>query len=131
MASTEQILQAAAELGKLIGEHPATKKFVDAAKGLQDDTEAQRVLNDYNRQLQTIHEKESKGQPIEVADKRKLEGLQQAVIQNKVLRDFQLVQMDYMDLMRRVDDALEPPLATAVDPQAAAASPIVNPDVSS
>lgn len=106
MATTEEILDAARQLGKLIGSHEAAKKFADVMGHLREDDDAQRLLNDYNRQLSTITEKESAGTPVEVEDKRKLESLQTQVMTNDVLRDLQMVQMDYVDLMRRVDDAM-------------------------
>ena len=53
-----------------------------------------------------IAEKEARQQPIEVEDKRKLEQLHQKVIEHPLLRDLQVVQMDYLDLMRKVDEAL-------------------------
>ena len=103
MADTEAILTAAAELGKLIAEHPATQKYEDVLKRLEDDTAAQRLMTDLNRHRQTVAEKEAKGQPIEVDDKRKLTQLQQDVAVHPVLRELQMAQMDYVDLMRKVD----------------------------
>jgi len=107
MATTQEILSAAEALGKLIAQHSAAKKFEDTVKKLQGDVEAQRVLNDYNRHLQKLGEKEASGKAIEVADKQHLEKLQQGVIRNPTLRDFQVAQMDYLDLMRRVDEAMQ------------------------
>jgi cell fate (sporulation/competence/biofilm development) regulator YlbF (YheA/YmcA/DUF963 family) len=106
MATTQEILKAAEDLGKLISTHETAKKFDDAVRKLQADVEAQRVLNDYNRQLQKLGEKEAAGKPVEVDDKRQLEKLQAAVIRNPLLRQFQIAQMDYLDLMRRVDEAM-------------------------
>ncbi len=107
MATTDEILKAAGDLGKMIAEHPAAKKFEDVTRKLQDDTEAQRLLTDFNRHMQTLQEKEAKRQPIEVADKHKLEELQAKVIKNKLVRDLQMAQMDFVDLMRRVDEAMQ------------------------
>jgi len=108
MASTEQILQAARELGKLLASHEAAARFEAVIQKLQSDTEAQRLLNDYNRQMTTIAEKEATGKPIEVADKHQLQSLQQQVSANAMLRELQMAQMDYLDLMRRVDEAMSP-----------------------
>lgn len=107
MATTEEILSKARELGDLIARHPATKKLEDLITRLQADTDAQRAMTDYNRQLESLAEKEAAGQPVEVEDKRKLESLQMAVIRNPLLRDFQMVQMDYLDLLRRVDETMQ------------------------
>lgn len=120
MATTDEILKKARELGELIATHPSAKKLEDVLRKLQDDTEAQRAMNDYNRHLQTVGEKEMQGKPIEVEDKRKLESLQMAVVRNPTLRDFQMAQMDYLDLMRRVDEEIE---GRAAGAQPAAAAP--------
>ena len=106
MATTEEILDAARQLGTLIGSHEAAKKFADVMGRLREDEDAQRLLNDYNRHLNTIAEKESAGSPIEVDDKKKLETFQTQVMTHDLLRDLQMVQMDYVDLMRRVDEAM-------------------------
>jgi len=106
MSTTEQIIEAARQLGKQIAAHDAAQMVKQAVEKLKQDIEAQRVLNDHNRHLSTIAEKEAKGQPIEVEDKKRLGELQDLVIQNSVLRDFQVAQMDYLDLMRRVEAAM-------------------------
>ena len=126
MTTTDEVLTAARELGKLVAGHDAAKKFEQMISGLRDDNDAQRLLNDYNRHLNTIAEKESAGKPIEVEDKKKLEDLQAKVIQHPVLRNLQIVQMDYLDLMRRVDEEISG--GPGKGEVAAAASPLVNPD---
>ena len=139
-ASTDEILQTAAKLGEMLATHPAAKKLEDVVRRLEADTAAQRVMADLNRTMQKLQEKEMTGQPIEVAEKRQLDELQTAVIRNATLRDFQMAQMEYADLMRRVDEAMYgqqggaggggdagPGIVTA--PSGAGASPIINPDV--
>ena len=111
MTSTEQIVKAATELGKLIAEHDAAKKFDEMTKKIRDDTEAQRLLTDYSRHMQAIQEKQAAGEPIEVEDKRKLEKFQQDMAAHSLLRDLQIIQMDYLDLMRCVEEAMQAPRA--------------------
>lgn len=106
MATTQEVLAAARDLSELIAKHEAAQKVEEVMKKLEADVEAQRLLNDLNRHVATLAEKESSNQPIEVEDKRKLETLQGGVSRNVVLRDFQMVQMDYVDLMRKVDQAI-------------------------
>ncbi|MEM6332147.1 MAG: YlbF family regulator [Planctomycetota bacterium] len=106
MPDTHEILAQARTLGRLIADHDAAKKMAAAVEKLKEDTDAQRALNDLDRHSQAIAEKEATGQPIEVEDKRKADELQKAVIRNATLRDLQIAQMDYADLMRQVDDAL-------------------------
>ena len=106
MASTQEILDQARNLGKMIKDHDSVKKLEKAVAALKEDKDAQQALNDYNQQANTVAEKEQKGQPVEVEDKHKLQELHKAVILNKVLQDFQVAQMDYADLMRQVDLAM-------------------------
>lgn len=127
MATTQEILDAAGELGTLVNSHAVAVKFEESVKALREDVEAQRTLTDYQRHLTALAEKNATGKPIEVDDKQKLETLQNKVIQTPVLRDFQMAQMDYLDLMRQVDAAITGPSDAA---PGAASSPIVNPDVS-
>lgn len=106
MATTQEILTAAADLGKLIASHPAAVKFEETVNKLQSDLEAQRLMTDLNRHMEKLGEKESKGQPIEVSDKKTLEELQHKVMRHPLLSQFQMVQMDYLDLMRQVDQII-------------------------
>ena len=116
MASRQDILDTARKLGEMIAETDAAQKMEDAVKKLQEDTQAQRALNDYTRHLQTLAEKEQQGQPIEVSDKKKLQELQTVMIRNPLLRELQVAQMDYVDLMREVDEAISPPGADLPGP---------------
>ncbi len=123
MATKTEILDAAKALGELIAKNPVGAKLEDAISQLQNDIDAQRVMTDYQRYLQTIGEKEAQGQPIEVADKQKLQALQQAVVHNLILQQFQVAQMDYLDLMREVDGAIGQQAAPGPGP-AQPASPL-------
>ncbi|MEM9417479.1 MAG: YlbF family regulator [Planctomycetota bacterium] len=106
MSDQQAILDAADQLGQLIAAHPATQKLESLIKQLEDNTDSQRLMNDLNRHNQTLAEKQAKGEPIEVDDKRRLQELQQDVAMDPILRDMQLAQMDYVDLMRKVDERI-------------------------
>lgn len=133
-STTESILEKADEIGQLIADHDAAKKLETALGKLEKDTAAQQALGAYNQLLQALSQKEMSGQPIEVDDKRKLEALQTEVIHNLSLREFQMAQMDYVDLMRKVDERITGPAqkaATATlgrdEASQAAASPLAGP----
>ena len=133
MATTEEILSEAKKLGKLIKEHPAAEKLENLISKLQEDTEAQRVMNDYNRLTAKLAEKEQKGEPIEVDEKHQMTDLHKAVVMNRVLQNLQVAQMDYSDLLRQVDTAMTgevtPPSPTSTSSEAdestAGQSPII------
>ncbi|MEM6553272.1 MAG: YlbF family regulator [Planctomycetota bacterium] len=104
--TTAEVLKLARQLGQLITQHPAAAAMDAATKTLEQDTDAQRAATDLNRHTQALAEKQAAGKPIEVDDKRKLEALQKAVTTSPVLGQLQLAQMDYLDLMRQVDQAI-------------------------
>lgn len=106
MASEQDILEQAAQLGKLIAEHDATKQLESASKAFEADVNSQRAMTDYQRFAQTLQQKAQAGGAIEVEDKQKLEQLQQAVITNPLLANMQRAEMDYLDLLRKVDGAI-------------------------
>lgn len=106
MPTTEEILQAAEKVGQMVADHDATQKLESALKALEKDPDAQQSVQAFNTHLQALAQKEASGQPIEVADKRQLESLQQAVVTNIHLRNFQQAQMDYVDLLRKIDEKI-------------------------
>ncbi|MFN3166021.1 MAG: YlbF family regulator [Phycisphaeraceae bacterium] len=106
MASDKDILEQATKLGEMLAEHGTTKKLESASKAFEADVNSQRALADYQRFAQSLQQKAQQGQPIEVADKQKLESLQQAVITNPMLANMQRAEMDYVDLLRKIDAAI-------------------------
>ncbi|MBL4702084.1 MAG: YlbF family regulator [Phycisphaeraceae bacterium] len=134
MATKEAIIDAATNLGKLIADNSVGKKLESAIGKLEKDTAAQQELTQYQQFIQALGEKEAAGQPIEVEEKQKLQALQNLVVQNLTLQQFQVAQMDYLDLMREVDQIIS---AQATGQQAAAnpaqpsepASPLITPNM--
>lgn len=106
MASEQDILELATRLGELIAAHSATKKLESATKAFEADLTAQRAMADYQRFAQSLQQKAQSGGAIEVEDKRKLEQLQKAVITSPLLANMQKAEMDYLDLLRKVDGAI-------------------------
>lgn len=106
MSSDPKIIEQATKLGELIAEHASAKKLESATKAFEDDVTSQRAMTDYQRYAQALQQKAQQGSPIEVEDKRQLEELQQAVITNPLLANMQQAEMDYIDLLRKVDAAI-------------------------
>lgn len=106
MATDQDILDLATKLGELIAGHDAVKNLESASKAFEADVSSQRAMADYQRFAQSLQEKAQSGGAIEVADKQKLESLQQAVITNPLLANMQRAEMDYLDLLRKVDGAI-------------------------
>lgn len=116
MPTQEELLTKARELGQMIADSAEAKALTSSVQKLKSDPSAQKAISDFNKLLQTLAIKEQSGLPIEPAEKRQLEAAQQAVATNLTLRGYQQAQVGYVDLMRKVDEALTSagpdPLAT-------------------
>ncbi|MBX2850740.1 MAG: YlbF family regulator [Phycisphaeraceae bacterium] len=106
MPSEQDIIDQASKLGELIADHDAAKQLASATKAFEADVNSQRAMADYQRFAQGLQQKAQSGGAIEVEDKRKMEELQQAVITNPLLANMQRAEMDYLDLLRKVDTAI-------------------------
>ncbi len=107
MPTTEEIIDAAEKLGQLINQHPAASAYNNAVVAIEANDDAKHLLTDYNRLMQTVMEKQQTGQPIEVDEKHKLEELQGKVIANDTLKALQVAEMDYADLRRKINEAIQ------------------------
>ena len=80
MASdTQAILDEAEKIGELVKNHPSYEKYRAAAKTVGEDPEAGRLVNDFNRQLETLMRQEQSGMPVTDAQHQQLEALQQRI----------------------------------------------------
>ncbi|MEM6457907.1 MAG: YlbF family regulator [Planctomycetota bacterium] len=103
MSTDDTVIAAAEALGRELASHPVVQKLEGLVKELEADTEAKRLMADLRRQEESLLKKEASGQPIEVADKHRRQELQQSVAMNPLLGRLQAAQMDYVDLMRKID----------------------------
>lgn len=101
---TQQILDAADSLGKLVAQHPAVDRYRQAQKSLSEDPDAGRLLNEFNRQIMTLARQEESGMPVTDAQRRQLEGLQAQLSSHLKIKALNIAQMEFVDLMRKVSD---------------------------
>jgi cell fate (sporulation/competence/biofilm development) regulator YlbF (YheA/YmcA/DUF963 family) len=106
MADTQEILKAAGGLGALVATHPAIAAYREIIRQLDLDVGAKNLLQQYEQLIETLSIKESQMQPIEVAEKRQFEQLQQSIMMNQTLKKFGTAQQEYMDLMKKVQEAI-------------------------
>jgi cell fate (sporulation/competence/biofilm development) regulator YlbF (YheA/YmcA/DUF963 family) len=103
---TQQILDAAENLGKLVAQHPAIERYRQAQKSLSDDPDAGRLLNDFNRQLMNLARQEEAGMPVSDAQRHQLENLQGQLAAHLKVKALNVAQVEFMDLMRRVSESI-------------------------
>ncbi len=107
----EQILKLANDLGKQIAGSERFKALRQAELTVRNDAETHELLEAAERQGKLIAEKESAQKPIEPDDKHEMERLNEALSANENLQILARAQADYLQLMKRVDEAIREQLA--------------------
>jgi cell fate (sporulation/competence/biofilm development) regulator YlbF (YheA/YmcA/DUF963 family) len=108
---THQILQEAEKLGQLLKQHPAVDRFKNAQKAVADDPEAGRLLAEFDRQLETLGRQEQQGRPVTDAQRLQLESMQSRIISHIKIKNLNLAQVDFVDLLRKISQTYQKPLA--------------------
>jgi cell fate (sporulation/competence/biofilm development) regulator YlbF (YheA/YmcA/DUF963 family) len=108
---TQSILDAAEKIGQMVKEHPAFERYRSAAKAVGEDPEAGRLVSDFNRQLETLLRQEQSGMPVTDAQHQQLEALQQRIASHIKMKALHLAQTDFYDLMRKITQTIQKPLA--------------------
>jgi cell fate (sporulation/competence/biofilm development) regulator YlbF (YheA/YmcA/DUF963 family) len=124
MASdTQSIMEAAEKLSAMVAEHPAVAKYKAAQKAVSDDPEAGRLLADFERQIETLARQEQSGMPVTDAQRRQLEGLQSRIISHIKIKNLNLAQVDFIDLLRKINQTIQRPLNETAGAAKAGAGP--------
>jgi cell fate (sporulation/competence/biofilm development) regulator YlbF (YheA/YmcA/DUF963 family) len=118
---TQQILDMAEKLGELIAQHPAVARFKQAQKSLAEDPEASRLLSDFERSLETLARQEASGVPITDAQQHTLQQAQSRVASHLKIKAMNLAQLEFVDLLRKVGQTYQKPLAAGSGGSAAQA----------
>jgi cell fate (sporulation/competence/biofilm development) regulator YlbF (YheA/YmcA/DUF963 family) len=116
---TDQIIQEAEKLGLLVAQHPAVARYKQAQKSVAEDPEAGRLLADFDRQLETLGRQEQSGMPVTDAQRTQLESLQGRIISHIKIKALNMAQVEFVDLLRKVTQTIQRPLAD--QPQGGAA----------
>ena len=104
---TNQILAEADKLGQLVAQHPAVEKYKAAQKAVADDTDANRTMAEFERQLETLARQEATGMPITDAQRGQLEAIQSRIVSNIKVKNLNMAQVEFVDLLRKVNQAVQ------------------------
>ena len=110
---TDQIMQEAEKLGQLVAQHPAVARYKQAQRSVAEDPEAGRLLADFDRQLESLGRQEQTGMPVTDAQRMQLESLQSRIISHIKIKALNLAQVEFVDLLRKVTQTIQRPLADA------------------
>lgn len=111
MADYQGLVEQARKLGSVIAEHPRVRAFLAAQKGVHDDREAMRLLNDYQSTSDRVQMLEAEGKPIEAEDKRKLAECERGMASVPALKSLMRAQADYIEMMNAINDAMSEGIA--------------------
>lgn len=114
MADIADLLAKAKALGEALAAHPIVRDYHAAQKAAKDDKAAQGLIQSHQAQLAKIRQLEADRKPVEVSDKQALRGLEQQMAANETLKRLMRAQADYVDLMNRVNQAMDAPLVSLV-----------------
>ena len=120
-ADTQQILEEADKLGQIVAQHPAVARYKEAQRAVANDPEATRLLADFDRHLETLGRQEQSGLPVTDAQRMQLESLQGRIVSHLKIKALNMAQVDFVDLLRKVSQAVQRPSVEAQ--QAAGGAP--------
>lgn len=103
----EAIVRLAERLGSTIAESPQATTLRQARKAMEDQADLSGTLKDFQAQSEKIAALEAEQKPIEVEDKQKLQNLHNTLIASETFKKLSAAQVEYVDLMRRVNEALQ------------------------
>ena len=113
-ADTTQILAEADKLGQLVAQHPAIERYKQAQKAVADDPDANRAMADFEQQLEKLSRQEQSGMPVTDAQRQQLEAVQSRIVSNIKVKALNMANVEFVDLLRKVNQAIQGKVAEAV-----------------
>lgn len=113
-ADTQQIMDAAEKLSQLVGQHPAVERYRQAQKAVNDDPDANRLLSEFDRQLEALLRQEQSGMPATDAQRKQLETLQMQIASHLKIKAFNMAQVELVDLLRKINQTVQRPLGDGI-----------------
>ena len=100
------IIRMAEDLGKAIAASPQAAALQAAREALDKEPDTVKILRDYNTHARKIAELEDQQKPVEPDDKAKLQQLHDTLVASDVFKKFTGAQVEYIDLMRQVNEMI-------------------------
>ena len=104
-------IELAARLGKAIADSPQAAGLRTAREAMSAEPEIVEALGQYQDQAEKIARLEAETKPVEPEDKVKLQQINDTLIGSAVFKQFTAAQVEYVDLMRKVNGAIQQELA--------------------
>src|SRR4029079_206516 len=88
-------------------QHPAVAKYKQAQEAVAKDPDANRLLAEFDRQIQNLARQEQSGLPVTDAQQQQLESLQSQIISHIKIKALNLAQVDFIDLLRKINQTYQ------------------------
>ena len=75
---TQQIMDEASKLGDLVAQHPAVARYKEARKAVESDPEANRLMADFDRQIESLSRQTQSGMPVTDAQQQQIKAIMEA-----------------------------------------------------
>jgi len=102
----DDVISMAEKLGTAIAQSPQALGLREARKAMQAQPDLVKLLDDYQAQTDKVAALEEQQKPVEVDDKRKLQDLHDRLVSSDVFKKYTAAQVEYVDMMRRVNHIL-------------------------
>jgi cell fate (sporulation/competence/biofilm development) regulator YlbF (YheA/YmcA/DUF963 family) len=107
---TQQILDEAEKLGRLVAQHPAIDRYKQAQRAVAEDPETSRTMAELNRQLETLARQQQAGMPVTDAQRQQLEAMEGRIVSNIKVKALNMAEVEFIDLLRKVTQTIQRPL---------------------
>lgn len=104
---TQQIMDEAGKLGDLAAQHPAVARYKEARKAVEQDAEANRLLAEFDRQIEALARQQQSGLPVTDAQQQSLEALQSRLVSHLKIKALNMAQVEFIDLLRRITQTIQ------------------------
>lgn len=105
----EEILKKANELGLMLKGSGLYQRFSELSKKIEADQATKTLLEQYISYSESLMEKEEKGLPVEVDEKRKLDELVKQVSENNLIKEYLATQTYFLNLLMKVQEIINNP----------------------
>ncbi|NLF31875.1 MAG: YlbF family regulator [Planctomycetes bacterium] len=99
-------LEIAGRLGEALSQSDQAQALRDAKDAVEDNAQLIQLMTDYQEQMDKVTQQERMGEAIELDDKRRLKELHDKLVADPAFKKFNEAQMEYVDLMRRINEVL-------------------------
>lgn len=112
MSEIDALVNQARALGEAIAHSPRFQAFMAAQKAVAGDAGARSLLDEYQRHTERLQRLEMENKPIEPDLKRSILEYEQKLASNDTLKELMRRQADYIELMNRINRAMEEPMVS-------------------